>query len=86
MAKIRILLADDHTLFRQGIKGLLAAEPDMEVVGEASNGGDSIDKAGSDDLEPHPKARSYRHHEISFARGHRDDNLTHAFLDWHRAC
>jgi len=45
MAKIRIMLADDHTLFRQGIRTLLAAEPDMEVVGEASNGGDAVDKA-----------------------------------------
>ena len=35
MAKIRIMLADDHTLFRQGIRTLISAEPDMEVVGEA---------------------------------------------------
>jgi two-component system response regulator NreC len=45
MAKIRIMLADDHTLFRQGIRTLISAEPDMEVVGEASNGGDAVDKA-----------------------------------------
>ena len=45
MAKIRILLTDDHTLFRQGIKTLISAETDMEVVGEASNGGDSVTKA-----------------------------------------
>lgn len=45
MAKIRILLIDDHTLFRQGIKTLIAAEPDMEVVGEAANGSDSVTKA-----------------------------------------
>jgi len=45
MAKIRILLADDHTLFRQGIRTLLSAEPDMEVIGEASNGGEAIDRA-----------------------------------------
>ena len=44
-AKIRILLTDDHTLFRQGIKTLLSAEPDMEVVGEASNGADAVTKA-----------------------------------------
>ena len=37
MSKIRILLTDDHTLFRQGIRTLIAAEPDMEVVGEAAN-------------------------------------------------
>src|SRR5438132_11852975 len=45
MAKIRILLADDHTLFRQGIRTLIVAEPDMEVVGEAPNGGEAIEKA-----------------------------------------
>jgi len=45
MAKLRIMLADDHTLFRQGIKNLLNAEADMEIVGEASNGGDAVDKA-----------------------------------------
>jgi len=45
VAKIRILLIDDHTLFRQGIKTLIAAEPDMEVVGEAANGSDSVTKA-----------------------------------------
>ena len=45
MAKIRIMLADDHTLFRQGIRTLISAELDMEVVGEASNGGDAVEKA-----------------------------------------
>jgi len=45
MAKIRIMLADDHTLFRQGIRTLLSAEADMEVIGEASNGVDAVDKA-----------------------------------------
>jgi two-component system response regulator NreC len=45
MAKIRILVTDDHALFRQGIKTMLSAELDMEVVGEASNGSDAIAKA-----------------------------------------
>ena len=45
MAKIRVLLTDDHTLFRQGIKTLIAAEPDMEVVGEAANGTDAVTRA-----------------------------------------
>ena len=35
---IRILIADDHTMFRQGLRRLLEAVPDFEVVGEASNG------------------------------------------------
>jgi DNA-binding NarL/FixJ family response regulator len=46
MSKTRIMLADDHTLFRQGIRTLISAENDMEVVGEASNGGDAVDKCG----------------------------------------
>jgi len=42
MAKIRVLLTDDHTLFRQGIRTLLAAEPDIEIAGEASNASEAI--------------------------------------------
>ena len=45
MLKIRILLTDDHQLFRQGVKTLLAAEPDMEVAGEASNATDAVSVA-----------------------------------------
>lgn len=40
--KIRILLADDHALVRQGFRRILEAEPDMEVVGEAENGRDTV--------------------------------------------
>ncbi|WP_405800717.1 response regulator [Streptomyces sp. NBC_01506] len=35
---IRILLADDHPVVREGLRGMLSAEPDLTVVGEASNG------------------------------------------------
>ena len=45
MAKIRVLLTDDHMLFRQGIRTLLTAEPDMEVTGEAGNAADAVDVA-----------------------------------------
>ena len=38
MHAIRILLIDDHTLFRTGVKALLQRQPDFEVVGEASDG------------------------------------------------
>ena len=44
MPKIKVLLADDHTLFRQGIKNLLASETDLEVVAEVSNAGDAMEK------------------------------------------
>jgi DNA-binding NarL/FixJ family response regulator len=42
MQKIRILLTDDHTLFRQGIHNLLAGEPDIEVAGEAGNATEAV--------------------------------------------
>lgn len=41
---IRILLADDHPLLRDGVAGLVADQPDMELVGEASNGRDATDQ------------------------------------------
>jgi two-component system, NarL family, response regulator NreC len=43
--KTRILLADDHALVRQGFRMILSAEPDMEIVGEAANGRDTIELA-----------------------------------------
>src|SRR3972149_3011740 len=45
MSKIRVLLADDHTLFREGIAGIVSAQPDMEVVGEAADGLEAVVKA-----------------------------------------
>ncbi len=45
MQKIKVLLADDHTVVRQGLKALLGAEPDIEIVGEAENGRQSIQMA-----------------------------------------
>jgi DNA-binding NarL/FixJ family response regulator len=38
MEKIRIIIADDHQLFRNGLKILLNSFPEFEVIGEASNG------------------------------------------------
>ena len=46
MAKIRVLLTDDHTLFRQGIRQLLTAEPDIEIVGEAADAAEAVGLAG----------------------------------------
>lgn len=42
--KIRILLADDHAVVRSGFRALLSAQPDMEVVGEASDGRDAVEQ------------------------------------------
>jgi DNA-binding NarL/FixJ family response regulator len=50
MPVIRVLLADDHALFRQGLASLLAAQRDFEVVGEAGDGRQAVELAR--DLEP----------------------------------
>ncbi|HWC00279.1 MAG TPA: response regulator transcription factor [Bryobacteraceae bacterium] len=42
---IRILLADDHAVVRQGFKAILTAQPDMEIVGEAGNGREAAELA-----------------------------------------
>ncbi len=47
---IRILLADDHTIVRQGLARLLEEQPDLKVVGEATNGKKAIERAL--DLKP----------------------------------
>ena len=44
MKKIRVLIVDDHTLVRDGIRALLALVADVEVVGEAANGKEALDK------------------------------------------
>src|SRR6266550_4201256 len=43
--KIHILLADDHTILRAGLKMMLNAQPDMEVVGEAQDGRQALHEA-----------------------------------------
>ena len=44
---IRIVLADDHILLRQGLQVLIDAEPDLEIVGQASSGTAAADQAGT---------------------------------------
>jgi two-component system invasion response regulator UvrY len=41
----RVLIVDDHKMFRDGLRGLINAEPDLEVVGEAVDGKDAIEAA-----------------------------------------
>lgn len=41
-AKIRVMLADDHTVLRAGLRALLNAEPDIEVIGEAADGLEAV--------------------------------------------
>ncbi|MGA3054863.1 MAG: response regulator transcription factor [Candidatus Korobacteraceae bacterium] len=39
---VRIVIADDHTIFRDGLRRLLEAEPELEVVGEAADGAETV--------------------------------------------
>ena len=45
MRSLRIFLADDHTVMREGLKSLVNAQADMEVIGEADNGRTALQKA-----------------------------------------
>ena len=47
MSKIRILLADDHMLMRMGVSALVSTAKDMTVVGEARNGREAVELAGT---------------------------------------
>lgn len=49
-APIRVLIVDDHPVYRFGLRALLQSEPGMEVVGEASSGQEAIDRAAT--LQP----------------------------------
>ncbi|MFG1810105.1 response regulator [Streptomyces sp. NPDC049040] len=49
-AAIRLLIADDHPVVRDGLSGMFAADPGFEVVGEAADGAEAVRLAGS--LEP----------------------------------
>ncbi len=51
MPKIKVLIADDHALFREGIRALLQSYGDIEIVGEATDGREALDKLTQ--LAPH---------------------------------
>ncbi|MDQ4077105.1 MAG: response regulator transcription factor [Chloroflexota bacterium] len=50
MERVRILIADDHTLFRDGLRALFGSLPDTEVVAEAATGNEAIEQAAA--LQP----------------------------------
>jgi chemotaxis response regulator CheB len=50
MTKLRIVLAEDHQMVREGLRGLITSQGDMEVVGETENGRIAVDLA--ERLEP----------------------------------
>jgi DNA-binding NarL/FixJ family response regulator len=48
---IRILLADDHALVRRGVRLILDQEPDLQVIAEAGDGAEAVDRARTHDLD-----------------------------------
>lgn len=50
MARMRVLIVDDHSIVRQGIHALLAMGHDIDIVGEATNGREAVEKVG--ELKP----------------------------------
>ncbi len=47
MTKIHLVIADDHLVVRDGLRGMLESQPDFEVVGEASNGEEAVNLTSS---------------------------------------
>ena len=47
----RILIADDHALVRSGLRKVLDAQPDLEVVAEAVDGADAVERALAEDVD-----------------------------------
>ena len=62
---IRLVIADDHPIFRDGLRRLLEAESDLKVIGEARDGAEAVKLA-------RPGARSDRFFMLWKFRGHRD--------------
>jgi DNA-binding NarL/FixJ family response regulator len=50
MEQIRVLIADDHTLFRDGLRALLISIPDIQIIGEAATGQETVEQAA--ELQP----------------------------------
>lgn len=76
MKKIRIVLVDDHEVVRKGISSILSEESEFEVVGEASNGQEGLEKIRS--LKPDLALIDIRMKEMngpSLCRAVRQDNL-----------
>ena len=48
---IRILIADDHEMFREGIKRICEDNPDIVVAGEASNGNEALDRVANEEFD-----------------------------------
>ena len=69
-ARTRILLAEDHNTVREGIKMLVNAQPDMEVVGEAADGRAAITRGAP--AVARPPGHGYIDAGVEWAEGDRE--------------
>jgi len=51
MSKIKVLIVDDHAILREGIRALLSLQDDIQIVGEAADGREAVDKARQLELD-----------------------------------
>ena len=75
MGKISLMLVDDHPLFRQGLRRVLEAEPDMEVIIEVAEGDEALRMAKESgrlaDRDAFHGTFRRRSHPVSFSRSAR---------------
>ena len=64
-------IADDHAIVREGLRTLIASEPGMELVGEATDGAEAVAKALA--LQPRRDLDGPGHARQGWPRGHRRD-------------
>ena len=67
-SKIRIMTVDDHPLLRQGIATLIAGQPDMELVAEASDGEEAIGIEAQDVVLTNTTVRAVKGVGVAFGR------------------
>jgi len=75
MAKIRLMIVDDHEIVRMGMRALFELEPDIHVVGEASNGAEAVAKVGV--LAPHVILMDVRMPNMNGVEACRDIKSSH---------
>ncbi len=76
MAKIRLMIVDDHEIVRMGMRALFELEPDITVVGEASNGAEAVAKVGV--LDPQVILMDVRMPNMNGVEACRDIKSTHS--------
>ena len=64
-APVRVLLADDHTLVRRGVRLILDGEPDLTVVAEAGDGAEAVARARAGDVDLAVLGRRHAAHDGS---------------------